>query len=99
MERPPIMINTKVLAWSLGVFGAVIFITCVLYGLIAPESLHMGRALGVLLPGFTWLTLSGLLIGLVEAFLYGAYAGLVFAPIHNALARRWGGVGLPAENQ
>lgn len=88
------MLNTKVLAWSLGVFGAVTFVVCVLYGLVAPESLHMSRALAVLLPGFTWLTAPGFLIGLVESFLYGAYAGLVYAPIYNVFARRWG-VGAP----
>ncbi len=84
------MLNTKVLAWSLGVFGAVTFVVCVLYGLVAPESLHMSRALAVLLPGFTWLTVPGFLLGLVESFLYGAYAGLVYGPIYNVFARRWG---------
>lgn len=89
MRCPPNRVQL-ILVWSLGLFGAVTFNTCVLYGLIAPESLHLGRVLGVLLPGFTWLTATGFLKGLIEAFLYGAYVGLVFAPIHNALARRWG---------
>lgn len=43
-----------------------------------------------LLPGFRWLTAAGFLIGFVEAFLYGAYAGLAFTPIYNRLWRRWG---------
>lgn len=30
------------------------------------------------------------MLGLVESFLYGAYAGLVFCPISNLLHRRWG---------
>lgn len=30
------------------------------------------------------------MLGLVESFLYGAYAGLVFCPIYNLLHRRWG---------
>ena len=29
-------------------------------------------------------------LGLIESFLYGVYAGLVFVPIHNFLTRRWG---------
>jgi hypothetical protein len=29
-------------------------------------------------------------LGLFESFLYGAYVGLVFVPIHNFLTRRWG---------
>ena len=32
----------------------------------------------------------GFLLGLIESFLYGAYIGLVFVPIYNFLARRWG---------
>lgn len=83
------MLNIKVVTWSLGIFGAITFVVCVLYGLIVPESLHMTRGLETWLPGFKWLTLTGFVIGLVESFLYGAYGGLVFVPIYNALHRRW----------
>jgi hypothetical protein len=41
------------------------------------------------LPGFKWLTWSGFLIGLVESFLYGAYAGMVYVPVYNFFKRRW----------
>jgi hypothetical protein len=88
-ERKSNMLNIKVVTWSLGIFGAVTFVVCVLYGLVVPESLHMTQGLEIALPGFKWLTLTGFLIGLVESFLYGVYAGLVFVPIHNALAKRW----------
>ena len=83
------MLNTKVVAWSLALFGAVTFLVCVLYGLIAPAPLHMTGWLEQVLPGFRCLTPGGFAIGLVESFLYGAYAGLVFSPIHNGVARRW----------
>ena len=33
------MLNTKVVAWSLALFGAVTFLGCVLYGLLAPSPL------------------------------------------------------------
>ncbi len=84
------MLNTKVVTWSLGIFGAVTFGVCILYGLIVPSNLHMTGFLEQLLPGFQWLTLTGFLIGLVESFLYGVYAGLVFCPIYNALLKRLG---------
>lgn len=84
------MLNTKVLTWSLASFCAITFLLCVVYGLLAPESLHMSRALEVVLPGFRWLTPGGVVLGLAEAFLYGAYAGLVFGPLYNFFARRWG---------
>lgn len=82
------MLNLKVVTWSLALFGAFTFVVCVLYGMIVPESLHMSGFLEAVLPGFRWLTFGGFLIGLVESFLYGAYAGLVFVPIYNFVARR-----------
>lgn len=85
------MLSTKIVAWSLALFSAVTYMVCVAYGLVAPESLHMTAFLEQMLPGFRWLTPGGFVIGLIEAFLYGAYAGLVFTPIYNRLLRRWGG--------
>lgn len=85
------MLSIKVVTWSLGLFGAVSFVVCVLYGLIAPETLHMHGFLESALPGFRWLTPGGFVIGLVESFLYGVYAGLVFTPIYNGLSKRWAG--------
>ena len=83
------MLNIKVVSWSLGIFAAVSFIFCVVYGLIVPHILHMSQALEAILPAFKWLTVSGFLLGLVESFLYGVYAGLVFVPVYNFLHRRW----------
>ena len=48
----------------------------------------MASFLESVLPAFTWLTAGGFVLGLLESFLYGVYAGLVFVPIHNFLARR-----------
>jgi hypothetical protein len=84
------MLNTKLVSWSLGLFAAITFVLCVIWGLVTPESLHMKGVLEQLLPAFRWLTWWGFLLGLVESFLYGVYAGLVYGPIHNALHRRYG---------
>ena len=84
------MLNIKVVTWSLGLFTAISFVLCVIYGLIVPPSLHMAQFLEMVLPAFAWLTFWGFWLGLIESFLYGAYAGLVFVPIYNLLARRWG---------
>jgi hypothetical protein len=89
------MLNTKLVSWALGVWGAITFVVCVLYGLITPESLHMHAFLEQVLPGFKWLTWWGFLLGLAESFLYGVYAGLVFCPVYNWLGRRWGGPAVP----
>lgn len=84
------MLNTKLVSWALGLSAAISFIVCVVFGLITPESLHMHVFLEQVLPGFKWLTGWSFLLGLVESFLYGVYAGLVFCPIHNWLHRRFG---------
>ena len=84
------MLNIKVVSWSLGIFMAISFLVCVIYGLIVPQSLRMAGFLEMALPAFKWLTFWGFWLGLIESFLYGAYAGLVFVPIHNLIEQRWG---------
>ena len=81
-------LDIKVVTWSLALFSVISFVFCVLYGLVVPASLHMPEFLVAVLPGFQWLTPGGFVIGLAESFLYGAYAGLVYVPIYNALAKR-----------
>lgn len=83
------MLNLRVVTWSLALFGLVTYLVCVAYGLVVPGTLHMAGLLEQVLPGFRWLTPWGFVIGLAEAFLYGAFAGLLFAPIYNRLWRRW----------
>lgn len=84
------MLNIRVLTWSLATFTTFSYVICVLYGLVVPASLHMVQFLEITLPGFKWLTFGTFIIGLVESFLYGAYAGLVFAPIYNFYQLKWG---------
>ena len=85
------MLKLKVVCWSVGLWAAVSFVVCVAWGLVMPESLHMHAFLEQILPAFKWLTWWGFLLGLVESFLYGIYAGFVFVPIYNAVNQRWGG--------
>lgn len=89
-------LNTKVVTWSLGLFAALSFVVCILYGWVTPEAYHMHDMLELALPAFQWLTWWGFLLGLAESFLYGAYVGLVFCPIYNSLERRWGDRDSPA---
>ena len=84
------LLNIRIVSWSLGIFTAFTFILCVLYGLVVPEKLHgMVGFLEMILPAFKWLTFGGFILGLIESFLYGVYAGLVFVPIYNFLSKRW----------
>ena len=84
------MLNIKIVAWALGLSGAVSFVVCVLWGLVTPQSVHMHEFLEQFLPGFTWLTWWGFLLGLVESFLFGVYAAIVYVPIYNWLTKRFG---------
>ncbi len=85
------LLNMKVVSWSLGLFLAVSYLLCVLYGLVVQERLHGMKAfLETALPAFRWLTFGGFILGLVESFLYGIYIGVVFVPIYNFISRRWG---------
>ncbi len=86
------MLNTKVVTGSLALFASVTYLVCIAYGIVVPEGLHMTRFLEQAFPGFRWLTAGGFFLGLGEAFIYGAYAGLVFSPIYNLLWNRWGDV-------
>ena len=83
-------LNIRVVTWSLATFTSSSFVICVVYGLIVPESLHLVQFLEITLPGFKWLTVPSFFIGLIESFLYGVYAGLVFTPIYNFYVRKWG---------
>jgi hypothetical protein len=83
------MLNIKAVSWSLATTALISFLVCVSYGVATPESLHMHAFLEQVLPGFKWLTPQGFFVGLVESFLYGAYAGLVYAPAYNFFARRF----------
>lgn len=83
------MLNIKVVTWSLAVFTTFTFVFCVVYGLVTPASVHMTAFLQQVLPGYEPGSWRGFGIGLVESFLYGAYAGLVYVPIYNFLHRRW----------
>ncbi len=82
-------LNWKVLTLSLGLFSALSFVLCVAWGALVPPSLHGTRFLEMTLPGFRWLTPGSFGLGLVETFVIGAYAGLLFTLIHNFVLERW----------
>ena len=82
------MIDIRTTTWALSTFTAVSFLLCVLYGALVPDSLHMREFLEIVLPAFRWLTPWTFFLALAESFLWGAYIGLVFVPIHNAYSRR-----------
>ncbi|HUP21621.1 MAG TPA: hypothetical protein VNB06_01620 [Thermoanaerobaculia bacterium] len=83
------MFHLKVWMWSLGIASMASFVLCVVWGLVTTEALHMHEFLEQVLPGFTWLTPASFVLGFIESFLWGAYAAIVFVPLHNFFHRRW----------
>ena len=83
------MLNIKIVTWSLAIWAALMFVSCLVYGLLTPTSIHMNAFLEQLLPGYKPLSWKGFSIGLIESFLYGAFAGLVYVPVYNFLNRNF----------
>ncbi len=72
---------------ALGLFLAISFVLCVAYYLVAPEA-ALNHAILRAMPGLKAMTWPSFLLGLVEAFGYGWFVALVFAPIYNFFAAR-----------
>lgn len=75
------------LGMSLGLFLAITFSLCVGFDLLFPHYAMHG-AWHDLLPGFVWISWGAFALGLIETFLYGWFAALVFGPLYNLFARR-----------
>lgn len=80
-------LNVRHWMWTGGTFLAVNFALCVVYGLIVPSVYHAKQLLEMTLPGFHWISVPAFFLGLAESFIYGAYAGVLFAVIHNFFVR------------
>ncbi|MBC2861638.1 MAG: DUF5676 family membrane protein [Silicimonas sp.] len=78
------------LGWALSLFLALTYLVCIAFDLIFP-GYAMYEVWSGLLPGFVWLTPLGFAIGLIESFLYGWYAALIFGGLYNAIAGRGAG--------
>ncbi len=74
---------------SLSAFLVVSYVLCVLFDLWFPGQ-AMNPVWSPLLPGFTWLTWPSFFLGLVETFTYGWYVALVFGPLYNFFAAKFG---------
>lgn len=84
------MLNVRIWTAALSSWMAITFTICVLGGVLAPELPIPHRTLELLLPGFTWISPTAFLLGLVESVLYGAYVALLFVWLHNFFVRGFG---------
>lgn len=86
-RKAPAHLSIETLGWSLSLFFIVSYLLCIASGLVLPDW-GMHRPWLQFFPGFKWLTPSGFLIGLAEAFAYGWYVALLFVPLYNSIADR-----------
>jgi 2TM family of unknown function (DUF5676) len=82
------MLNWEIVTESLASFAAISFVLCVGYGLLVPAAFHPSWLLEAILPGFKWLSLGSFVLGLIEAALYGAWAGFLYSALYNYFARQ-----------
>lgn len=68
-------------------FLAITFVLCVAFDLLFPAR-RMYDTWQALLPGFTWISWSSFLLGLVESYGYGWYLALIWVPLYNVFAAR-----------
>ena len=91
MKTDPAVVRSRIpvvaLGMSLGLFLAITFVLCVVWGLILPgAAIHPSWQ--ALLPGFIWLSWQSFLLSLAESFACGWYVALIFAPIFNFFSER-----------
>ena len=68
-------------------FLAISFTACVVFDLAFPGH-AMYQAWRALLPGFSWISWSSFLLGLVESYGYGWFVALIWVPLYNVFASR-----------
>jgi len=86
-NRTATRVHVPALGMALGTLFALTYLLCVVFDLWLPGE-AMYPVWAPLLPGFSWLTWPSFFLGLVETFIYGWYAALVFGPLYNFFAGR-----------
>ena len=80
-------LSLKAVGHATSLFLAITFVLCVCFDLLFP-SRAMYQSWQALLPGFHWISWRSFLLGVVESYLYGWYATLIWVPIYNVSAQR-----------
>lgn len=90
LETATNQLDARRLALAAGLLLAGVFALCVVADLLFPRVFQMYRVWELLLIGVRWATPWTLLLGLVEAFVYGLFGGWAVAALYNALPGRRG---------
>jgi hypothetical protein len=80
-------LSLSAIGHATSLFLAISFVLCVGFDLLFPQ-MAMSRSWQALLPGFTWISWSSFLLGLVESYGYGWYFTLIWVPLYNVFNAR-----------
>jgi len=80
-------LSLSAFGYATSLFLAVTFVLCVGFDLLFPQ-MAMYQSWQALLPGFTWISWSSFLLGLVESYGYGWYVALIWVPLYNVFNAR-----------
>jgi cation transport ATPase len=83
-----LQLDSRSLALAGGLWLAAIYTLCVAADLLFPQVFDMQLVWEILFVGIDWANPWTLLLGLVEAFLYGAFGAWFLAVTYNALPKR-----------
>jgi hypothetical protein len=84
------LVPVLALGFASSIFLAVSYSLCVLSFVLFPSLPIAHGVLSLVLPGFTLLTVRSFFLGLIESFAWGWYVSLIFAPLYNYFAIRFG---------
>jgi len=80
-------LSLKAVGHATSLFLAITFVLCVGFDLVFP-SRAMYQSWQAMLPGFSWISWRSFLLGVVESYVYGWYATLIWVPIYNVSVQR-----------
>jgi hypothetical protein len=83
-------LSITVLGLALSLFLAISFVICILGYLVFPGLPIAHSALSIFLPGFELLSWQSFALGLIESFIWGWYIAVIFVPLYNFFAARYG---------
>ena len=78
------------LGLSLSLFFVISYVICIAGYLLFPGFPVQHAALSIFLPGFELLSWRSFCLGMAESFIWGWYIAVIFVPLYNFFAARYG---------
>lgn len=81
------MLSLKKYAWLCVLGGEIVYLVCLLGGLLpfrSSEAIRLHHLAFELLPGFTWLNLGSVILGAIYVFAFSWVFGAYIAWMHNS---------------